>query len=150
MKIEFHATTILSVRSPERVLASYSAKREDVTLADIGFERQLDLFNMIADELGEAPLVIDCEDVLSSPTDSMRMLCEKIGIPFEPAMLSWAPGPKPYDGVWAKHWYNAAWKSSGFADPKTDYPALSADLARIADLARPIYDKLCPHRLVLQ
>ncbi|MGB5212143.1 MAG: hypothetical protein WBN88_00660, partial [Anderseniella sp.] len=77
-------------------------------------------------------------------------LCEKIGIRFEPAMLSWQPGPKPFDGVWAKHWYNAAWKSSGFADPKTDYPDLGADLARIADLARPIYDKLRPWCLGLE
>jgi len=141
---------VFLIRSPERVLASYSAKREDVTLADIGFERQLDLFNMVADEHGQAPLVIDCEDVLASPADSLRTLCEKIGIRFEPAMLSWQPGPKPFDGVWAKHWYNAAWKSSGFADPKTDYPALSADLARIADLARPIYDKLRPWCLGLE
>ena len=141
---------VFLIRSPDRVLASYSAKRESVTLADIGFERQLDLFNMVADEHGEAPLVVDCEDILSAPADSLRSLCEKIGIPFEPAMLSWPPGPKPFDGVWAKHWYNAAWKSSGFADPKTDYPDLGTDLARIADQARPIYDKLRPHCLVLK
>lgn len=140
-------SNVFLIRSPEQVLASYAAKREEVTLADIGFERQLELFNMVADNLGQAPPVIDCEDVLASPAASLNMLCEKIGIPFENAMLSWEPGPKPYDGVWAKHWYNAVWRSSGFADPKTDYPALNANLGRIADLARPIYDQLRPHRL---
>ncbi len=100
---------VFLIRAPERVLASYSAKREDVSLADIGFERQLELFKLVADHLGEAPVVIDCEDILSNPADSLQALCQKIGIPFDPAMLSWTPGPKPYVGVWAKHWYNAVW-----------------------------------------
>lgn len=136
---------VFLIRSPERVLASYAAKREEVSLADIGFERQLDLFNMVADHMGKAPVVIDCDDILSAPRDSLQALCDRIGIRFDPAMLAWTPGPKPFDGVWAKHWYNAVWKSSRFADPKTGYPALSADLARIADQARPIYEALRPH-----
>ena len=140
-------TNVFLIRAPERVLASYSAKREDVTLADIGFERQLELFNMVADHQGYAPGVVDCEDILSNPKISLKLLCNAIGIGFDPAMLAWPAGPKPYDGVWAKHWYNAVWKSTGFADPKTDYPALDGDLARIAEQAQPIYDTLRPYRL---
>ncbi|MEZ4661620.1 MAG: hypothetical protein R2911_29060 [Caldilineaceae bacterium] len=30
-------------------------------------------------------------------------------------MLSWAPGPRPEDGSWAKYWYANVHKSSGFA-----------------------------------
>jgi len=140
-------SNIFLIRAPERVLASYAAKRQDVSLADIGFERQLELFNMVADHLGHAPIVVDCDDILSNPADSLKALCETGGIGFDPAMLSWLPGPKPYDGVWAKHWYNAVWNSTGFADPGTGYPALGGNLARIAGLARPIYDTLRPHRL---
>jgi len=140
-------TNVFLIRAPQRVLASYSAKREDVSLADIGFERQLDLFNMVADHLGEAPAVIDCEDILANPKAALAILCEKIGIAFDPAMLNWPAGPKPFDGVWARHWYNAVWKSSGFSDPKSSYPDLEPRLARIADAARPIYEKLCAHRI---
>jgi hypothetical protein len=43
------ATNAFLIRAPERVLASYAAKREDVSLADIGFERQLDLFKLVSD-----------------------------------------------------------------------------------------------------
>ena len=32
-------TNVFLIRAPERVLASYAAKREDVSLADIGFDR---------------------------------------------------------------------------------------------------------------
>ncbi len=140
-------SNVFLIRAPERVLASYAAKRQDVSLADIGFERQLELFNMVADHLGHAPVVVDCDDILANPEGCLKALCGAAGIRFDPAMLSWQPGPKPYDGVWAKHWYNAVWKSSGFADPRTDYPALDENLARIADLARPIYNALRPHRL---
>ena len=29
-------------------------------------------------------------------------------------MLSWPPGPRATDGVWAKHWYGEVEKSTGF------------------------------------
>jgi hypothetical protein len=138
---------VFLIRAPELVLASYSAKRENVSLADIGFERQLDLFNMVADKLGHPPTVVDCEDILANPDTALTALCQAVGIAFDPAMLKWSPGPKPYDGVWSEHWYNAAWKSSGFADPKSSYPELAAGLAHIADRARPIYEVLGAHRI---
>lgn len=143
-------SNIFLIRAPERVLASYAAKREDVSLSDIGFERQLELFSMVADHLGRAPSVVDCDDILSNPQISLECLCKAIGIVFDPAMLSWPAGPKPYDGVWAEHWYNAVWNSTGFADPKTGYPPLEENLARIADQARPIYDRLRPYRLTAE
>lgn len=142
-------TNVFLVRAPERVLASYSAKREEVSLADIGFERQSDLFKMVSDKLGHAPVVIDCEDILSAPDKMMSLLCQKIGISFDTSMLSWPSGPKPFDGVWAKHWYNAVWSSTGFADPKTTYPTLNVRLQKIADEARPIYEALGKHCLRL-
>ncbi len=138
---------VFLIRAPEKVLASYAAKREEVSLADIGFERQQDLFNLVADHLGHAPAVIDCDDVLANPTTTLSALCAATGINFTDAMLHWPSGPKPYDGVWARHWYNAVWKSTGFADPKTDYPSLGLELARIADEARPFYQVLAAHKL---
>jgi hypothetical protein len=29
-------------------------------------------------------------------------------------MLSWAPGPRDSDGVWAPYWYDAVRRSTGF------------------------------------
>ena len=141
------ATNAFLVRAPERVLASYAAKREEVALADIGFERQLDLFKLVSDHLGKAPPVVDCEDILANPRAVLEKLCQACGVSFDAAMLSWPAGPKPFDGVWAPHWYNAVWKSAGFGDPKTFYPRLDARLQKIADAARPLYEALATHRL---
>lgn len=141
------ATNAFLIRDPGQVLASYAAKREDVGLADIGFERQLDLFNLVSDHLGYAPPVVDCEDILANPAAILGKLCSVCGIPFDDAMLSWPAGPKSFDGIWAAHWYNAVWKSSGFGDPRTSYPPLDAGLQKIVDEARPIYEVLARHRL---
>ena len=35
-------------------------------------------------------------------------------------MLSWKKGPKPEDGIWASHWYDAVWNSTGFAPPEKE------------------------------
>lgn len=141
------ATNAFLIRAPERVLASYAAKREEVGLADIGFERQADLFKLVSDHLGYAPPVVDCEDILANPADVLEKLCAACGISFDAAMLSWPAGPKPFDGVWAAHWYNSVWKSTGFGDPRTSYPPLESRLQKIADEARPIYDDLAHHRI---
>src|SRR5262249_46836681 len=47
------------IREPERVLASYTEKRPEVTLDDIGFVQQRALFEQEADRLGNAPVVVE-------------------------------------------------------------------------------------------
>ena len=143
-------TNVFLIRRPESVLASYSAKRENVTLRDIGFVEQGELFDRIADKLGAAPPVIDAADVLANPRGSLQRLCETIGIPFAESMLSWPPGRRESDGVWAAHWYGAVEKSTGFAAPRAEIPYddLNDELKAIADEARPIYERLAKHRIV--
>ncbi len=111
-------TNAFLLRSPEHVLASYVKKHEDVGAADIGFAMQRELFDRAADRLGKAPPVIDSTDIRRDPTKALSALCAALEIPFDPAMLSWKPGPAPEDGVWGVHWYDAIWKSTGFAPPE--------------------------------
>jgi hypothetical protein len=135
------------IRSPERVLASYAKKWSDVDLRAIGFVEQAEIFDMVADAKGEAPPVIDAEDVLANPRKTLTALCTRLGIPFDEAMLSWPAGPKSFDGVWAPHWYEAVWKSAGFAAGSKEAVALPAPLARIAEAAMPYYEKMRAFRL---
>jgi hypothetical protein len=135
------------IRSPERVLASYAAKRPQVTLDDIGFVRQAELFEIEAERLGIAPPVIDADDVLADPRRVLAELCGALGIPFKTSMLKWPVGPRATDGVWAPVWYGAVERSTGFAPAPTETPVLDGRLAAIADAARPYYDRLAQHRL---
>ncbi len=106
------------IRSPERVLASYAAKRPEVSFEDIGFARQAELFDREADRLGLAPPVIDAEDVLADPRRVLSALCGALGIPFTSAMLRWPAGRRATDGVWAPVWYGAVERSTGFGRPR--------------------------------
>ena len=135
------------IRDPTRVVASYAAKREQVTLADIGFEKQRDYFDRIAYRKGKAPPVLDSAAVLADPEGQLRALCRALGIAWEPAMLSWEKGPRKTDGIWAAHWYPAVENSTGFAPPRRIIPDLSDEQRRIADAARPFYDHLAKHAL---
>ena len=137
------------IRAPEAVLASYARKRDDFSLAEIGLPAQAELFDRAADRLGVAPPVVEAQDVLADPRGALRALCAAIGIPFDPAMLSWAPGRRATDGVWAPVWYQTVELSTGFAAPRREvrFEELPDILKPIAEAARPIYDRLAAHRL---
>lgn len=139
-------TNVFLLRSPERVLASYSQKREDVTLRDVGFAEQAMLFDRVADRLGHAPPVVDSEDVRRDPRGTLSGLCAAIDLPFEEAMLGWPSGPHADDGVWASHWYGAIFNSTGFAPPDEKPLVLPDNLRVIADEARVFYDRMRAYR----
>lgn len=135
-------TNVFLIRHPARVIASYAKKREAPTLADIGFVQQAELFDEVAGWLGRAPLVIDSGDIRQDPAKALAGLCAGLGIAYTDRMLRWPVGPKPYDGAWAPHWYNAVHQSSGFEDPEGPLPELTGHFAELADQAMPHYQKL--------
>lgn len=139
---------VFLIRHPARVVASYARKREGPTLADIGFVQQSELFDEVAGWSGRAPLVVDSEDIRADPKATLGRLCDRLGIAFAPAMLHWPPGPKPYDGVWAPHWYNAVHASTGFDAPEGALPDLPGTFAHLAERALPYYERLHAHRIV--
>ncbi|MDD7969668.1 HAD family hydrolase [Roseinatronobacter sp. HJB301] len=135
------------IRHPSRVLASFSAKYAAVGLDDIGFVQQAELFDQVAQSTGAAPVVIDSADIRAAPDAMLQALCAALGIAFTDRMLTWQPGPKPFDGVWAPVWYGAVHRSSGFAGREGPLPELEAGYARIRDAALPHYERLAQYRL---
>ncbi len=124
------------IRHPARVIASYAAKREKPTLEDIGFRQQVELFERLPGP------VIDSFEVRKDPERVLRGLCTEINLPWDPAMLRWAQGPKPYDGVWAAHWYGAVHRSQGFAAPEADLPNIEPDMQDLLRAAMPFYETM--------
>jgi hypothetical protein len=135
------------IRKPERVLASYAQKWSDVDLRAIGFVEQSEIFDQVAQHMGHAPPVIDADDVLDNPRAVLSGLCKGLDIAFDEAMLKWPKGPKPFDGIWAPHWYNSVWQSEGFSKPSEKEISLPDQLKTIADKARPYYERLTRHAI---
>ncbi len=137
------------IRDPAGVVASYAKVRGEPTLEDLGFPQQVEIFRACADRLGVAPPVVDATDLLSAPEPMLRLLCERLGIAFDPAMLTWPAGPRSSDGVWAPHWYAAVEASTGFAPPPTVPAQVPDHLLDLLERCRPYYDELAAHRLTV-
>jgi hypothetical protein len=135
------------IRAPERMIASYLRQRQSAAFEDFGLERQAEFFEREADRLGHPPPVIDANDVLAEPAGVLAKLCGALGIAWDPAMLSWAPGRRETDGPWAPHWYAAVEASTGFGAPETQQVELPQDAQRVADRCRPYYERLAMHRI---
>lgn len=140
-------TNCFLIREPEPVIASYSAVREAVTLEDIGFIQQAELFEYVTRISGEIPLVIDSKEFLLNPEPMLRSICIRLGLEFEASMMSWPTGPRESDGIWGKYWYESVWNSSGFSAYQEKPLVLGSRQQSIADQARPYYEKLFRHRL---
>ncbi len=137
----------LLLRHPARVLASYTRKRDGaISVADLGLPQQIELL-----ERFDRPLVIDSDDFLLDPEAYLRAMCERSGLEFAPRMLQWSAGPRDSDGVWAPHWYDAVWASTGFARQRQVQPLPEVEpLSRaVLDEALPLYEVLSAARLVL-
>jgi hypothetical protein len=139
---------VLLVRDPAEVVASYVRSREACEPEDIGLLQQVELVEVL-DAAGQDPPVIDAGDFLRDPEGHLRWLCAWLGIGFTDRMLRWPAGPRDSDGVWAPHWYDAVWASTGFAPYRPREVDLSAHDAAVAETCRPAYDRLHARRLRL-
>lgn len=140
-------THVFLIRDPRHVVASYLKKRATVSAEDIGVPQQQRLYDFVCKQLDQDPPIIDSGDFLSDPEAHLRALCEQLGIDFEAAMLHWPPGPRVSDGVWASHWYQTVWQSTGFGPPPAATPELTGRAARVAQACLAPYRQLYEQRI---
>jgi hypothetical protein len=129
------------IRDPRDLLASYSKVRTEPTLDDLGLRQQVELF----EEFGGP--VLDSRDLLAAPEASLQALCAALDVPFDPAMLSWPAGRRDTDGVWAPHWYDGVWASTGFSAQRPSANRVPEHLEPLLATCVPYYETLATHRL---
>lgn len=143
-----NVTNCFLIRDPAEVIVSYIKKNNDPTLEDIGFIQQAEIFDWVCKEESAIPPVVDAHDVLEDPEKTLRLLCKAVGVEFSEAMLSWPPGLRETDGIWAKHWYGEVATSTSFRKPSRREPEPVPERLRdIYDRARECYERLYWHRL---
>ena len=141
-------TNCFLIRDPAEVIVSYIKKSNDPTLEDIGFVQQAEIFDWVCARTGSVPPVIDAHDVLEDSEKILRLLCEAVGVSFFEEMLSWEPGLRDTDGIWAKHWYSEVATSTGFRKPAPDKAAAVPErLREVHDRSLECYERLSAHRL---
>ena len=141
-------TNCFLIRDPRAVIVSYIKKNNDPTLEDIGFMQQAEIFDWVRTHSDVIPPVIDARDVLENPRKILELLCDEIGVEFSESMLSWPPGLRETDGIWAKHWYGEVATSTTFRKPPAREPEpMPPRLRDVYEKSREAYDRLYQHRL---
>ena len=106
-------SNVFLIRDPKDVILSYIQKNTLNNSNDIGFPMQRKLFNLIKDKGGN-PIVINADDLSTSPRDLLIKLCSELKIKFSEKMLTWSKGKRDSDGIWEKVWYKNVQSSTNF------------------------------------
>lgn len=139
---------VFLIRDPAAVIASYLNKMPTVSSDDIGIVRQWELFQTISGLTGRRPTVIDGADVLANPGALLEKLCAALEVPWrEQEMTAWPAGPRSSDGVWAQHWYQSVWESTGFSVPPAPTPDVPGVAQKLAQDMQSYFQALWVDRL---
>lgn len=134
------------IRDPREMLPSLGRVLPAPRLEDTGLPQQTALYERVAARGGALP-VVDARDLLAAPERILAALCRALGVSFDPAMLSWEPGLRPTDGIWARYWYDDVVNSTGFRPYRPKTEPLPEHLRPLYDAARPLYERLYERRL---
>jgi hypothetical protein len=146
-------TNCFLIRDPREVILSYIKKNPEPTLEDLGFVQQQKIFDFVRERTasyhhtGSVPPVVDTKDILTNPERILRLLCDTVGVEFDKAMLSWPPGLRETDGIWAKYWYDEVARSTSFQPYTPREGALPDRLREIYEQCRECYEQLYELRL---
>ncbi|MGH3147994.1 MAG: sulfotransferase family protein [Rubrobacter sp.] len=134
-------TNLLLIRNPEEMLPSLAEQLPEPTLRDTGLQQQVEVLEVELKERRE-PVVLDARELLLDPDRALREACERLGLPFGEEMLRWPAGPKPEDGVWARHWYGSVRASTGFAPYRPKKDGFPQRLEPLLLECLPLYERL--------
>ncbi len=130
------------IRDPAKVATSMFKHWPDFVLKEIAFVEQRALFDRLCERLGEAPPVIDSDDLLEDPYGIVEAYCRAVDIPFIAEALSWDPGKR--DEV---SWYDGgSWHANlRDSDGLKPQPRRYIDIADAPDCVKEIYATVLPH-----
>lgn len=139
-------THILLIRDPKQIITSFTKVYPSPKMEDLGIAYQHALYRFfIANDYRY--IILDSNEVLKNPRGVLAQLCDRLSISFDTSMLSWKPGARPEDGVWAEHWYDGVHRSSGFIPPTLSDRHLPEQCTGLYEESRPHYDALYLHAL---
>ena len=139
----FLADTVngLLIRDPSEVLRTLPHQIPVPKLEDTALPQQVALHQELV-ALGQNPPIVDARDLLTDPPGVLAALCQAIGVSFQETMLTWAPGGRPEDGVWAPYWYENVHRSNGFMRYHPKSEPFPPELEPLLEECRQYYDYL--------
>ncbi|MET7680662.1 sulfotransferase family protein [Streptomyces sp. NPDC005423] len=138
------ATHTFIIRDPAEAIASHHALNPDLGRDEIGFARLYEIFTAVQAATGTTPVVIDSDDLLNRPAETVRAYCAAVGIPFLPEALSWQPGMRSEWRATSK-WHQSTSETAGFTRGSgrgAETVAADPVLRAYRDYHLPYYEKL--------
>ncbi|MGD9483576.1 sulfotransferase family protein [Streptomyces sp. TRM70308] len=138
------ATHTFIIRDPAEAIASHHALQPGLGRDEVGFSRLYEIFTAVQASTGSTPVVIDSDDLLDRPEDTLRAYCAAVGIDFRPDALNWAPGMRSEWQSTSK-WHRSTSETTGFTRVRSGgAAAVEADqvLRAYRDYHQPYYEKL--------
>lgn len=135
------SVNVLLIRDPREMLPSLTVQLPNATLRDTGYAAATELHARLV-ALGQDPPVLESAPLLQDPRGVLSELCRRVGITFDERMLSWKPGPRPEDGVWAPHWYHNVHRSNSFEPYRPKSEPFPPRLEPLLAQCLPHYERL--------
>lgn len=137
---------VVLARDPRHMLPSLARGIPHPRLFETGLPAQS---RLVERELtaGRTPIVIETNALLQDPEAVLGEVCVRAGIDWDPAMLSWAAGPKPEDGAWGAFWYRSVHLTTGFSPPRSSTSPCPPHLATLLDRCIELYDRVIEHAI---
>lgn len=132
---------VILTRDPKDMLRSIVHQIPNPVMRDVGYAQHLELMEYLKG-IGQSPIVIDSKEVLMEPEKKLTEICEFLGLSFDEKMLSWKPGARPEDGIWAKYWYHNVHKSTSFQPYKPKPDPFPKKLKELLTECEECYEKL--------
>lgn len=128
---------------------------------EAGYQELHEMYEYVKKNIDPDPVVVDADDLLSSPKQMMKAYCEGVGIQYEDHITSWKAGEVPAAWTWDEMcvaWYSTAVNSSGFVKEVDRHENSSSELCvtypanvvKAIEDSRPFYEKLHSNRVSLE
>ncbi len=132
------------VRHPAQAIASHYALNPQLRRDEIGFAWLAEIYEAALAASGVPPIVIDSEDLVRRPLETVAAYCGAAGLEFRPDALSWRAGMR---AEWQRtsRWHESTSSTTGFvAGPARDLSVVTEHpvLAGYLEYHLPFYEQL--------
>ncbi len=130
------------IRDPAKTITSMYKHWPDFHFKETGFVEQRALYDILCNQLGEAPPVIDSDDLLEDPYTMVEMWCNAVGILFIESALSWEPGARDEVSWWDGGSFHENLRGSdGLKPQERSY----VEIQDVPNRVKEIYENILPH-----
>lgn len=136
------------LRDPREIIPSFVALKPDMAIHEVGVEYLHSIYRAVLD-VGGDPVVLDSDDLVNHPEQTVRAYCAAVDLPFHADVLRWQPGERP-EWHQSARWHADVSRSSTVRRRHTSYDrTIDTDplLRRFYEHHLPFYEHLWERRV---